>query len=179
MDDRGEDGLYWYLLSGEEVIDIPDNCVSVMQSAFTSDPTIPSVDYNIKNLIVAEGDIDTGLRYDIWSGADSSRFDMGFKFDRVRERRVEESISLVGVGSVSFSGPSSFPSEFQAGTYYSTAGSYRFRDIHYDFETNMFTATFDSRSEAGDYILGWSFRTFINSYSFELLLFYTIEFQVN
>lgn len=81
LDDKGEDGLYWPLLSGEEVIDIPDNCESVMQSVFTTDPTIPFVSYNIENLIIVEGDSDTGLRYDIGSRADAGDYTLTVIFN--------------------------------------------------------------------------------------------------
>lgn len=179
LEDRGQDYLYWTLFSGEEIVDAPDNCESVMASVFTDDPSISFVSYDIENLIIVDGDSDTGLRYDVGSRADSSRFDLGFGFDWIRERRVEESVILTGAGSVSFPGPSSFPFEVQTGTDQWIGVSKSFSGtLDYNAETNMFTVTLDSSNEAGDYTLTVRFDGFGSSNSVGLLLIYPIEFHV-
>ncbi|PCJ27500.1 MAG: hypothetical protein COA96_03095 [SAR86 cluster bacterium] len=178
LDDRGEEGLYWVVINGEEISKIPDDCEAVHPSVFTSDPTIPFVSYNLENLIIADGNTDTGLRYDIASRADNTRFDLGFSFDYVRELRKGESIFVSGTGAMSFPGPNSFPFEWHGGAFQSVTTNYTFDgSLEYNVETNTFIVSFDSTNEAGDYTLTVIFRD-LASNQFELLVVYPIEFHV-
>tara|TARA_R110002073_G_scaffold227972_1_gene388794 strand:- start:2621 stop:3331 length:711 start_codon:yes stop_codon:yes gene_type:complete len=179
LDNRNENDLYWAILGGAEVFDLPDNCVSVVPSVLTNDPTIPYMSYNIENLIISEAGIDTGLRYDVHSRADASRLDLGFSFDSIRERRVEEGVTLTGAGSVSFSGPDSFPFELSEQTFQQLAVLKTFSGtLGYDAQSNIFTVTFDSSNVAGDYTLTVRFNQFGGPDSVGLILVYPIEFHI-
>ena len=179
LDNRNENGFYWVILGGEEVFDLPDNCVSVVPSVLTNDPSIPYISYNIENLIIFEAGIDTGLRYDVQSRADVSRLDFGFSFDSIRERRVEEGVTLTGAGSVSFSGPDLFPFEVSEQTFQQLAVLKTFSGtLGYNAQTNIFTATFDSSNAAGDYTLTVRFNQFGGPGSVGLVLVYPIEFHI-
>jgi len=179
LDDRGEDGHYWALISGAELLAIPENCETVKQSVLTNDPSIDFVSYDMENLTIAEGEVDTGLRYDIGSRADTSRFDLGFSLDSIRERREEERVIVSGAGSASFSGPSSFPFELgeQANQWIGVDKSFS-GTLNYDAQANMFTVTFDSSNAAGDYTLTVIFNTLGRSSSLGLVLVYPIEFHI-
>ena len=176
LDDRAEDGLYWSVVGGEEISEVPDFCELVMPSVFTTDPTIPFISYNIENVIIADGNVDTGLRYSIASRADANHLELGFSFDWIRELREAESVRLNGAGSHSFSGPSSFPFERERVAIYSFLTSHSFSgSFDYDTDTNIFTVELDSTNESGSYQLTVVFRDFARGI-FELQVVYPIEF---
>lgn len=66
-------GLTWKLLNGEELTEERNGCISVEAGDQPNE-----VRYNIGNLVVADGNMDTGQRYDALSTADATRLDLGF-----------------------------------------------------------------------------------------------------
>ncbi len=179
LDNRGEDGLHWAVIGGEQISDLPDICVSVMQSVLSIDPSIPFISYDIEDLIIAEAGIDTGLRYYVQSRADASMLALGFGFDSIRERRVGETVILTGAGSVSFAGPDSFPFEVSEEIFQQLAVSKTFSGtLGYNAQTNMFAVSFDSSNAAGDYTLTVSSNRFGGASSIGLVLVYPIEFHI-
>lgn len=178
LDDRAEDGLYWSVIRGEEIAEIPDDCELVLPSVLTTDPTIPFISYNIENVIIADGNVDTGLRYSIASRADANHLELGFSFDWMRELREAESISLNGAGIHSFSGPSSFPFESERVAIFSFLTSHSFSgSFSYDIDANIFTVELDSTNESGSYELTVVFGDISRGLS-GLQVVYPIEFTL-
>ena len=67
------DGLKLNLLSGEELTETRKGCVQIAAGS-----TATEIRYDISNLVVADGNMDTGQRYDIQSTGDATQLEQGF-----------------------------------------------------------------------------------------------------
>lgn len=66
-------GYTWKILSGEELTETRTGCTILTAGSGEND-----VFFNLSNLVIADGNTDTGQRYDIDSVADATRLDLGF-----------------------------------------------------------------------------------------------------
>ena len=66
-------GLKLNLLSAEELTETRAGCIQILAGSTASE-----IKYDITNLVVADGNMDTGQRYDIQSTADATKLEEGF-----------------------------------------------------------------------------------------------------
>lgn len=67
------DGLKLNLLSGEELTAPRNGCIQIVTGS-----TANEIKYDVSNLVVADGNMDTGQRYDIQSTGDATQLEQGF-----------------------------------------------------------------------------------------------------
>lgn len=139
---------YLVILSAAEISDILENCIPLTTSISGT-----TAFYNIDDLIIADGNADTGARYDLRSAILFDDLSGGFEITKLIELREYGSIlEITGDTVVTIDGPTELPFVYDGSSDIWLGLSKDFEgSIEYDFSANKLHIQVSNTNSTGSY----------------------------